>query len=99
MSRSYKRDEMAAHLNSTFQIHFSPDIVKDAELINVSELTEMGGYESFSISLLIPEECPIQQRIYQIGHPEIGEMELFIVPSGKDEKGTTYASIFNYKKE
>jgi hypothetical protein len=99
MSRRYTRDELAAQLNSTFQLHFSPEIVKDAVLAEVSELKGMGPYESFVITFLIPDECPVQQRIYQLVHPEIGEMELFLVPSGKDEKGTTYASVLSYKKD
>jgi hypothetical protein len=99
MSRRYKRDDLAAQLNTTFQIHFTPDLVKDAELTEVSELKEMGPYESFAITFLVPDECPIQQQIYRIDHPEIGQVELFLVPSGKDEKGTNYVSVFNYSKE
>lgn len=99
MSRRYKRDEFIEQLNTTFEINFTPDIVKDAELIQVSELQEMGPYESFTITLLVPEDCPIYQQIYGIDHAKMGHLELFLVPSGKDEKGTTYVSVFNYSKE
>jgi hypothetical protein len=99
MSRRYERDELAAQLNTTFQIHFTPDIVKDAELISVSDVVEIGNFESFTITFLITDECPIYQHIYQIDHAEIGNMELFLVPSGKDQKGTTYVSTFSYLKE
>jgi hypothetical protein len=99
MSRRYKREELSEHLNTTFQIHFTPDIVMDAELVSVSEIVEMGSYESYSITFLVPDECPIAQQIYPIAHPEMGSMEFFLVPSGKDQKGTTYVSVFNYQKE
>lgn len=99
MSRRYKRDDFTEQLNTTFEINFTPDIVKDAELIQVSELQEMGPYESFTITLLVPEDCPIHQQIYPIDHAKMGNLELFLVPSGKDEKGTTYVSVFNYQKE
>lgn len=98
MSR-YKREDLSEHLNTTFQIHFTPEIVRDAELISVSEIMAMGSYESYTITFLVPEECPIAQQIYQIDHPQMGKMELFLVPSGKDAKGTTYVSVFNYQKE
>lgn len=99
MSRRYQRDEFAEQLNTTFQIHFTPEIVMNAELISVSEIMGMGSYESYTTTFLVPEECPIAQQIYPVDHPEIGRLELFLVPSGKDEKGTTYASVFNYQKE
>lgn len=99
MSQRYKREDLKKQLNTIFQIHFTPDMVLDAELISVSEVTEMGPYESFVLTFLVPAECPIQQQIYQLDHPEMGEMELFLVPSGKDDKGTTYASVFNYQKQ
>jgi hypothetical protein len=99
MSRRYKRDDFTEQLNTTFEINFTPDIVKDAELIQVSNLEGTGNYESFSITFLVPEDCPIYQQIYPIDHAEMGNLELFLVPSGKDEKGTTYVSVFNYPKE
>jgi hypothetical protein len=99
MSRRYKRDDFTEQLNTTFEINFTPDLVKDAELIQVSNLEGTGNYESFSITFLVSEECPIQQQIYPIDHAEMGSLELFLVPSGKDEKGTTYVSVFNYPKE
>lgn len=99
MPQRYYRDDLAALLNTTFQIHFTPEIVMDAELIVVSEMIESGPFESFSITFLIPEDCPIYQHIYQIEHPEMGRFELFLVPSGKDAKGTTYVSTFSYTKE
>jgi hypothetical protein len=99
MSERYRREDLAEQLNTTFQIHFTPDMVMDAQLIDVSELQEMGSYESFTIAFLVAEDCPIQQQIYPIGHAEMGEMELFLVPSGKDERGATYVSVFTYSKE
>jgi hypothetical protein len=74
-------------------------MVKDAELINVSESAEIGNFESFTITFLIPDDCPIYQQIYPIDHAAMGKLELFLVPSGKDNKGTTYVSTFSYLKE
>jgi hypothetical protein len=99
MSQPLKRDDLAEQLNTTFQIHFALDMIMDAELIAVSEITKMGPFESFAITFLVPDDCPIHQQIYPIDHPEMGLIELFLVPSGKDEKGTTYVSTFSYRKE
>jgi len=99
MSRRYRRDDLAPQLNTRFQIHFTPEIVRDAELISVSDTTTIGPYESFAITFLIPDECPVHQQTYAIDHPKMGRIQLFLVPSGKDEKGTTYLSTFSYKKE
>ena len=98
MSR-YRREDFLDQLDTTFQIHFTPEIVMDAELINVSDIQEAGPYESFMTTFLVAEDCPIRQQIYHIKHTGMDEMDLFLVPSGKDEKGTTYVSVFSYSKE
>jgi len=99
MSKTYRRDDFSGQLNTKFQIHFTPDMVMEGELIAVSEISESGPYESFTITFLIPEACPIHQQIYPIDHPQMDKMELFLVPSGKGEKGTTFVSTFSYSKE
>lgn len=99
MSERCSRDALAAQLNTTFQIHFAPETIMDAKLFEVSEIKQMGPYESFTITFLVPEDCPIEQRMYQIDHPQIGSKKLFLVPSGKDQNGTTYVSVFNYSKD
>jgi hypothetical protein len=99
MPRRHDREELHKQLNTTFQIHFAPDAVMDAELISVSEVREMGSYESFSITFLVPGDCPIWQHTYRIDHPEMGEMALFLVPTGKSDGGATYVSLFNYSKK
>jgi len=96
MGKRYRREDLSEQLDTAFQIHFTPAMVVDAELINVSEVQEMGSYESFTITFLVTADCPIEQKTYLIGHAKMGEMELFLVPSGKDEKGTTYVSVFTY---
>ena len=58
MSRRYKRDDFTEQLNTTFEINFTPDIVKDAELINVSDLEGIGNYESFTITFLVSGRLP-----------------------------------------
>ena len=98
MSKQYSQEEFAKHLNSTFQIRFTPDLQNEASLIKVSDLTVSGAYESFAITFLVQDDCPVRQQIYEIGHAEMGKFDLFLVPSGQDGNGTTYVSVFNYAK-
>ncbi len=34
------------------------------------------------------------QQIYTVRHPELGEIEIFLVPIGPDERGMRYEAVF-----
>lgn len=92
---SLKRDDFAAHLNSTFQIYFLPEEATEAKLVDVSEITKRSRQESFSILFQGPPERIYYQRMMQIEHPELGTGELFLVPVGQTEEGIQYEATFN----
>jgi hypothetical protein len=51
--------------------------------------------ESFSLIFRGPLEIPLRQRIHRLTHPVLGEMEVFLVPVGKDEGSRYYEVVFN----
>ncbi len=51
--------------------------------------------EQFSLHFRGDREPVLPQRIYTMKHDSIGEFELFLVPIGQDETGTTYEAVFN----
>ena len=89
-------EDFLKHLNTKFQIYNSDDKVFEAELVEVFELKpNVPNLESFSLMFLIPLEFGFEQRVFKIEHPEMGTMELFIVPIRQVESAIRYEAIFN----
>ena len=38
---------------------------------------------------------PLPQRIYRLEHPELGALDVFLVPIGQDAGGMFYEAVFN----
>lgn len=88
------------HLNTTFAVHYSDTDSFDALLIEVKTLGQKpeDSNQRWAYSLLfhIPEkESYLVQRIYRLSHPDMGDIDLFLVPLGPDETGMLYEAIFN----
>ena len=54
------------------------------------------GFRSpFSLIFLNTDGLLIPQRLYRMKHDGIGEVTIFIVPIGKDQRGVSYQAVFN----
>jgi hypothetical protein len=53
-----------------------------------------GGRQPFSLTFRGPREPPLAQAIYALEHPDLGTLEIFIVPMGRDAESTSYQAIF-----
>ena len=53
-----------------------------------------GVRSPFSLLFLGPADPVLPQRIYRLEHESLGPLEIFIVPVGRDESGTTYEAVF-----
>jgi hypothetical protein len=51
--------------------------------------------EQFSLRFRGDRAMVFPQRIYRLTHDAIGELELFLVPIGRDDTGTFYEAVFN----
>lgn len=50
---------------------------------------------AFSLFFRGPAEPILPQAIYALDHAELGALEIFIVPVGRDEQGTEYEAAFS----
>ena len=57
--------------------------------------TNQKAYESFSLFFRGPTDHVLAQRIYAFDCERLGRFELFIVPVGRDQRGTKYEAAFN----
>ena len=86
------------HVGSRFQLR--ADDVLDVELREVEEVGVGSGAPPqaarapFSIVFLGPRDPVLPQRIYRLEHDELGTLDLFLVPIGRDDAGVRYEAVF-----
>jgi len=92
------KEDFDPFVGNSLLIHFNDDYILNAEIVSVSE--GMSYAESiripFSVILRTDQKNQyFEQGTYPIIHPEKGELEVFLVPLGPDEKGMKYEAVFN----
>jgi hypothetical protein len=85
------------HVGSRFRL--CADDVLDVELFEVDEVGGRAGAPEaarapFSIVFLGPREPVLPQRIYRLEHEQLGTLDLFLVPIGRDDAGVRYEAVF-----
>jgi hypothetical protein len=92
-------NDFAIHLNQAFTIRLQGIEPIELELVRVTELGKgfrPGAREPFSLYFLGPASSQhLAQHIYRLEHPEMGELDIFLVPLGPQEGRMWYEAIFN----
>ena len=95
MIGDWTRDALAGLMKTTFRLHHGRWGLLDLELIDVSGLTETPRQRTFSILFRGPLERPFSQGTYRIEHSDLGTVDLFLVPVGREGDGMRYEAVFN----
>ena len=68
-----------------------------ADVEAVSLLRQSPGQERqpFAVVLQAHDANNHGQQMYQLSHPDLGVLRLFLVPVGPGEKGMRYEAVFN----
>ena len=68
-----------------------------AEVEAVSLLRQYPGQvrQPFSVVLQSHDTVNHGQQMYQLSHPSLGDLNLFLVPVEADERGIVYEIVFN----
>jgi hypothetical protein len=53
-----------------------------------------GGRQPFSLTFRGPHHPELPQAIYRLEHAELGPLEIFVVPIGKDAGSMLYEAVF-----
>jgi hypothetical protein len=103
MPSNLTAEAFAANVNTKFRVRAESPKPVELELTEVkvynARENEQHGLERFSLFLHGPADLYVPQQTYTFEHPSMGEMELFIVPIGRDETGFRYEVVFNSFKE
>jgi len=99
----YSAESFSQHVNTKFMVKVNSAQQVELELVEVavrkSEPNEQKGMERFSAFFYGPSNFLLPQQTYDVVHPEMGEMQLFLVAIAQDQKGTKYEAVFNRFKE
>lgn len=86
-------------LNGRFSVKTEQENGPQLELIEIKPLGERSPdariRQPFSLLFRGPSEPMLPQQMYQLENPDCGELLLFLVPVGPDEKGMLYDTVFN----
>ena len=94
-------DDFKARLNQKFQLQLEGLEPLELELIQVSNLgrepdptDDLVKRWAFAVVFRGPNEPILSQRIYPLQHPEMGQLDLFLVPVGPTKTGMQYEAVF-----
>jgi hypothetical protein len=88
-------ETFAARVGQEFRIEV------DAATTVVTTLTSATAHgdgrvaAGFSLVFAGPVEPVLPQRTYRLVHDELRDLEIFIVPIGRDDAGVRYEAVFN----
>jgi hypothetical protein len=89
------RDAFFACLHTRFRLADDPAADFALELVEVTELKTAPQQQSFSVYFKAPANRYLPQQIYRLAHDRLGELDLFLVPVGRQEGAFLYEAAFN----
>jgi hypothetical protein len=94
-------DTFAATVGDTFVLDDGAGVRLELELVesrlhhpDAPAVDESGTRAPFSLLFQGPADPVLPQRIYHLEHDSVGPIEIFIVPVGRDDAGTSYEAVF-----
>jgi hypothetical protein len=87
---------LVEHVGSRFEVQDDPSNVFSLTLTEVAGHVKTERNETFSMIFRGPLDRFIQQGIHKLKHPELGELEIFLVPIAQDKGGFQYEAAFNH---
>jgi len=84
------------HLHERFLLQVDGMGAFDMELVEAAESqpTPEAGRCRFSVVFRAEVASVLPQRVYGVEHPEMGRLELFLVPVAQDADGVRYEAVF-----
>jgi hypothetical protein len=99
MLESLTAETFQAHRGTEFEVRDQGDepvMLRLAEVRSLGHQPHAPRVNPFALEFSGPSTPPLEQRIYRLGHPAIGELDIFLVPIGVDPAGgLRYEAVFN----
>lgn len=99
MTEHLTADDFQRCLRQTFTVMLVDDEAYALELTSVQYVGEPwqpGARRPFSLWFTHPRrDAYLPQRVYRLEHPDLGTLEIFLVPLGPDAGGMRYEAVFS----
>ncbi len=98
MSEPLKCEDFAPHVGEIFRLKLESGDTVDVELTEAEvnkALETRGGRAPFALVFRGASDLMLPQRLYELQHQKMGDLTLFLVPIGPDDKGMQFEAVFN----
>jgi hypothetical protein len=95
----HTKADLVEQVGSTFTIHVSDVVTVPAVLFETVDGPTSPGTEQFALHFRLPVETPPVQRTYDLDHPVLGALQLFLVPIGRDAAGLQLEAVFSRRTD
>ena len=91
-------EDFKDHVGSVFTVTY-PDIAPI--VLTLDEAKPMTNYnqnakrEPFSLTFGGPGDVMLSQQMHRLKHDKMGDLDIFLVPVAKNERGYLYQAVFN----
>jgi uncharacterized protein DUF6916 len=92
MMKALKLEDFIPHGHGRFQV--AGEVPLELELTSATDHSN-AQLEQFSLIFTGPVSPCLPQRLYELFHPGMGNVELFLVPVGPGETGMLYEAAFS----
>jgi hypothetical protein len=74
-------------------------VLVSADSLDKTDKAGAGDRESFSLVFCAPANARLPQQTYCTEHPDLGALDIFLVPIGPDQKGRglQMEAVFNFR--
>lgn len=96
MLEALTKENWEACLNKDFQVQIDDQSAVDMKLVSVSGFGRSlnGRREAYSLLFQGPDQPMLVQRIYRMLQPQLGSLDIFLVPVGRDFGSIQYEAVF-----
>ena len=95
MIQNINKEMFSESVKTKFRLTAETSDPVELELIQLTEGVSSPRHEQFALLFLGPQNPFLPQAIYQLHHDTLGELDLFLVPVGRDQNGFQYEAVFN----
>lgn len=95
MSEILPRTAFTAALQTDFTVLDDPNAPFFLRLVQVNDGYASPGWETFVLLFHGPLAHFLPQATYRVGHDQLGEFDIFLVPVGKGKNEFHYEAVFN----
>lgn len=101
MTDIYTLERFQPYVNDAFRIGLDEGAAVEAKLLEAVAVgappaadNGVTDRQAFSLVFHLPEVGYMEQQIFNVQHDTLGELALFLVPVGQDQRGMRYEAMF-----